>query len=141
MHNFTEHACTLNFVHFSVQLEFEACFHEHEKTKTVVQLHDVLGVVYKWIKLITYHLFVVLIGIPLMIIWAFVNGIMAFLYSWIWSPVLRLSIFWLAAILPLVTMPLVVIFKPLVDVSARIFRQIRIKANLNGQLYGQPQNV
>ena len=124
-----------------MQLEFEACFHEHKKTKTIRPVHNVLGVTYKWIKLITYHSFVFIIGIPLMIVWAFVNGIMAFIYSWIWSPALRLSIFWLAAALPLVTMPLVVIFKPLVDVSARMFRQIQIKANLNGQLYGQPQTV
>ena len=149
LHDFTEHTCTYTYIVNShtgisllnVQLEYDACFHEHKKSKTIRQVHDVLEFIYKWIKLITYHFFVFLIGIPLMIVWAFLNGIMAFIYSWIWSPVLRLSIFWLAAAMPLVTMPLVAIFKPLADVIGRMFRQIRIKADLNGQLYGQPQTV
>lgn len=123
------------------QLEFAACFHEHQKTKIFGMAHKVLEIVYKWIKLITYHVLAFAIGVPLMIVWAFLGGIFAFIYSWIWSPILRVLIFILAAVLPVATMPLVLLCRPLVDVSARMFRQIQIKANLNGQLYGQHQTV
>jgi len=120
-------------------LEFEATFHEHKKTALVAPVHQVLGVIYKWIKLITYHIFVFLVGIPMMIIWALVNGIMAFIYSWLWSPALRITIFWLAATVPLVTMPLVTIARPLVDVLARCFSKINVKGDLTGK--GFVQNV
>ncbi len=121
------------------QLEFDAAFHEHKKTSLAKPVHDILEIVYKWTKLITYHIFVIIIGIPLMIVWALVNGITAFTYSWIWSPAMRITIFWVAATLPLVTMPLVTIFRPLIDVAARCLSQIRIKTDLNGK--GFVQNV
>ncbi len=117
----------------SMQLEFAATFHEHKKTGLVKPVHDVLGIIYKWTKLITYHFFVFLIGIPVMIMWAFVNGIIAFIYSWLYSPALRVAIFWIAAMLPLVTMPLVAIYRPLVDATARCFSKIRIKGAFEGK--------
>ncbi len=52
---------------------------------------------------------------------------------------MRITIFWVAAILPLVTMPLVTIFRPLIDMAARCLSQIRIKTDLNGK--GFVQNV
>ncbi len=119
------------------QLEFSDAFHEHKKTSVVKPVHDVLGIIYKWIKLITYHVFVFLIGIPLMIIWALVNGITAFTYSWIYSPALRITIFWIAASLPLGTMPLVTLFRPLVDMGARCFSQIRLKGSVEGKGFVQ----
>ncbi|XP_064394053.1 uncharacterized protein LOC135341430 [Halichondria panicea] len=122
-----------------LSLEFDATFHEHKKTSLVKPMHDILGIVYKWTKLITYHVFVIIIGIPLMIVWALVNGITAFTYSWLWSPAMRITIFWIAATLPLVTMPLVTIFRPLTDVAARCLSQIRVKAALDGK--GFVQNV
>ena len=122
-----------------LQLEYKATFHEHEKTKVLEPVSKVLEIIYRWIKLIVYHFFVFIIGIPLMLMWAFLNGIMAFIYSWMWSPVLRISIFWLAATLPLATMPLVTIFRPLIDVAARCLRQIRLKGALTGN--GFVQNV
>ena len=125
--------------HISLQLEFEATFHEHKKTALFKPVREVLGLIYKWIKLIVYHFFVFVIGIPLLILWAIVNGITAFTYSWMWSPAVRISIFWYAAVLPLFTMPLVSIFRPFVDVAARCLRQIRIKGTLTGK--GFVQNV
>ena len=122
-----------------MQLEFDAAFHEHKKTSLVKPMHNILGIVYKWTKLITYHVFVIIIGIPLMIVWALVNGITAFTYSWLWSPAMRITIFWIAATLPLVTMPLVTIFRPLTDVAARCLSQIYVKAALDGK--GFVQNV
>ena len=66
------------------------------------------------------------------IIWAIINGIMVFVLVWLYQPLLRLTIMWVYAFTPLVTVPLQAIFTPLVDVGARIFRQIRIKATLDG---------
>lgn len=66
------------------------------------------------------------------ILWAIINGIMVFILVWIYQPALRMTIMWIYAITPLATVPLQAIFTPLVDVVARIFRQIRIKAKLDG---------
>ena len=118
----------------SLQLEFDKCFHEHKSTKTFPQLHACLGVTYKYTKLVIYHIFVILIGVPMTLLWALINGIMVFVLVWLYQPVLRLTIMWIYALTPLVTVPLQAIFTPLVDVGARIFRQIRIKAKLDGAL-------
>ena len=88
--------------------------------------------VYKYTKLVIYHIFVILIGIPLAIIWAVINGIMVFILVWLYQPVLRMTVMWIYAVTPLVTVPLQAIYTPLVDAHARIFRQIRIKAKLDG---------
>ena len=115
-----------------LQLEFEKCFHEHKSTKTFPQLHMCLGITYKYTKLVIYHIFVILIGIPISLLWAIINGIMVFVLVWIYQPALRMVIMWIYAITPLATVPLQAIFTPLVDVGARIFRQIRIKVRLDG---------
>ena len=117
-----------------LQLEFDACFHEHKSTKTWPQLYQLTGLMYKYTKLIVYHFFVILIGLILAFIWAVINGIMAFIHVWIWGPALKLSLLWIYAVIPLVTEPLRAIFTPLVDVQARVFRQIRVQANLTGPL-------
>ena len=64
--------------------------------------------------------------------WACLNGFMMFLFVWLYQPFLRLTIMWLYAFTPLVTVPLQAMLTPLVDVYARIFRQIRVKATLDG---------
>ena len=66
------------------------------------------------------------------LIWAVVNGIMVFILVWLYQPVLRMIVMWIYAVSPLVSVPLQAIYTPLVDVHARIFRQIRIKAKLDG---------
>ena len=91
-----------------------------------------LGITYKYTKLVVYHIFVILIGIPMALLWALLNGIMVFILVWLYQPALRVTVMWIYAVTPLVTVPLQAIFTPLVDIQARIFRQIRIKANLDG---------
>ena len=115
-----------------MQLEFDKCFHEHKSTKTFRQLNVCLGVTYKYTKLVIYHIFVILIGVPMAILWAILNGLMVFILVWLYQPVLRVTVMWIYALTPLFTVPIQAILTPLVDVSARIFRQIRIKANLEG---------
>ena len=120
------------FCNIIIQLEFDRCFHEHKSTKTFPQLNTCLGITYKYTKLVIYHIFVILIGVPMAILWAILNGIMVFILVWLYQPVLRVTVMWIYAFTPLVTVPIQAIFTPLVDVSARIFRQIRIKASLDG---------
>ena len=117
---------------FFLQLDFEACFHEHKSTKTWPPLHLVTGLMYKYTKLVVYHIFVILIGFVFAFIWAIINGITAFIHVWLWGPALKLTLLWIYAVTPLVTVPLRAIFTPLVDIQARIFRQIRVQANLTG---------
>lgn len=116
----------------SLQLEFDACFHEHKSTKTWPPLHLVTGVMYKYTKLVVYNIFVILIGFIFAFIWAIINGINAFIHVWLWGPALKLTLLWIYAVTPLVTVPLRAICTPLFDVLARIFRQIHVQANLTG---------
>ena len=62
-------------------------------------------------------------------------GFCAFYVNYVWSPSLRLALLLVASMLPLVTEPLRVLFSPLADAVARVFRQIRIKATLDGGLF------
>ena len=65
-------------------------------------------------------------------LWALLNAIMVFILVWLYQPVLRVTVMWIYAVTPLVTVPLQAIFTPLVDIQGRIFRQIHIKAKLDG---------
>ena len=113
-------------------MEFEDCFEEHNKTKTFAGLYKVLGIVYKYTKLVLYHIFVILIGVPLMFLWAIVNGIMAFILVWVWGPALRLLVVVVYSVAPAYVVPVQAIFSPIVDVFARIFRQCVIQAKMSG---------
>ena len=114
---------------------------------TIPILYKVLSVIYKYTKLVLYHIFVILIGIPLTIVWAISNGITVFVLVWVWGPLLRVTIVSVYAVAPLFTAPVRALFTPLVDMTARIFRQIHINSNVNGSLwrnsqehtYGQPR--
>ena len=120
------------FIILMIQLDFDKCFHEHPSTKTFPELNLCLGLCYKYLKLITYHILVFFIGIPMARLWAFFNGSVRFFYVWIYQPCLRLYVMWSYAFTPLVTVPFQAMLTPLVDVYARIFRQIRVKATLDG---------
>lgn len=117
-----------------MQLEFEDCFEEHNKTKTFAALYKVLGLVYKYTKLVLYHIFVIVIGIPLMFLWAIINGIMVFVLVWVWGPALRLIITVVYSTAPAFYVPVQAILSPIIDVFARIFRQCVIKGKLSGGL-------
>ena len=117
-----------------MQLSFEHFFEEDKDTMTFHALHKVLGLVYKYTKLAYYHFFVILFGIPITIVCAFINSLMAFVLVWLWGPVLRLTIILTYAVTPLATVPIQAILTPLVDVQARFFRQIRVHAVLGGSV-------
>ena len=68
------------------------------------------------------------------ILWAILNGLFVFIHVWIYLPIMKITVFWVYAFAPLVAAPIQAVFTPLVDVSARIFRQIRVKATLNGNI-------
>ena len=87
---------------------------------------------YRYTKLGVYHFLVVLIGFALAFLWAIINGINTFIHVWVWGPFLKFIVVWIFALAPLITEPLRAILTPLVDVHARIFRQIRVHANLTG---------
>ena len=117
-----------------MQLEFDKCFQEHKSTYTIPLVYKVIGYVFKYTKLVVYNIFVIIFGFLFAFLWALIYGIVVFVLSWIWSPALRLTLLTVNAILPAVTEPLRALFMPLVDVSARFFRQIRIKLSLDGGL-------
>ena len=126
---FSIHGPLTKFICFSFQLDFEDCFTEHEKTKTFSALYQVLGIIYKYTKLVLYHIFVIIVGIPLTIVWAIVNSITTFYLVWMWGPALRLFMVLIYAVAPAVTIPFNALVSPVVDVFARIFRQCRIRVS------------
>ena len=111
-------------------MDFKECFHEHESTKTIQPVYKVMGLTYKYIKLVTYHLFVLFLGFIPVVLFALINGVVSFVHVWIFSPLAKVTLLWVYAIVPLAVAPLKAFFTPLVDVQARIFRQIRV--NLSG---------
>lgn len=115
-------------------MEFEACFKEHKSTRTYPKIYQVFGYVFKYTKFVTYHILVVIFGIFLAFLWAVILSIVSFVISWLWNPSLKAMLLVVGATLPAVTEPLKALFTPLVDVAARIFRQIHVKGSLDGKL-------
>lgn len=113
-------------------MEFEDCFKEHYKTKTRSSLYQYLGLIYKYTKLTLYHILVLLLGIPSMLIWAIINAVLTFILVWMWGPMLRALIVCMYALAPWVYVPYTAIMTPIIDVQARIFRQCIIRAKLSG---------
>ena len=79
-------------------------------------------------------------------LWAMILGILSFVLTWMWRPGLMAVILVVNTTLPAVTEPLKALFTPLVDMQARIFRQIRVQGWLNGGLFDslagkKPQHV
>ncbi|KAL5476229.1 hypothetical protein EMCRGX_G026146 [Ephydatia muelleri] len=117
-----------------LKLDFEDCFREHKSTKLVDPIYKVYGITYKYIKLAVYHLLVLVFGIPIAIIWALINAIIAFTCTWLWSPVLKIVVLLIYGISPLVTETVRAFMSPLVDMSARILRQIRLHVTTGDKL-------
>lgn len=57
---------------------------------------------------------------------------MAFMVTWVLQPSIRLGLFVVGAVLPVFLEPLKIVLSLLRDVQARVFRQIRINAELGG---------
>ena len=62
---------------------------------------------------------------------ALLSALTSFLYTWLWGPLLKNFTFWVYALAPVVSVPVQALYTPLVDASARVFRQIRISASLD----------
>ena len=124
-----------------LQLEFEDCFEEHHKAKTYPALYQVLGIVFKYTKFIIYHFFVVILGIPIMFLWALLNGMMTFGLVWIWGPALRMFVVLAYSVAPALYVPVQAVFSPIIDVQARIFRQCVIQAKVSGGLKTSREQV
>ena len=70
------------------------------------QLYKVVEIIYKYTKLTIYHIFVILIGIPMAIVWAIVNGITVFTVVWLCGPAIKLTVSLVYALAPAFTAPL-----------------------------------
>ena len=88
---------------------------------------------FTYIKLFVYNFLVLILGLPLAVLWGIIIAISAFIYTWIWGPALKTVLMWLYASVPLVLAFLRSVYRPFVDVSARIFRQIRLRSSVNGK--------
>lgn len=114
-------------------MEFEACINEDPNTKALPKLVSHLSTGYKYTKLVTYVIFLILLGVPLTFVWGCANGVAIFYYVWIWGPILKLSKLVIHGLAPLIVMPTQVCCTPVVDVFARTWRQLRLQAIILGQ--------
>ena len=87
---------------------------------------------YKYTLIIVYHFFVLLLGVLIAVICAIINAITAFIHVWVYGPFLKLYLVVIYGLAPLVVAPIRAVYRPLVDASARVFRQIRVDGKLNG---------
>jgi hypothetical protein len=117
-----------------LNLDFKECFHEHESTRTIGIYYKAMDFTYKYVKLIVYHFLVFTLGIIFAILFAVLNAVLAFVHVWIYGPFLKIVLMWIYALAPFVTAPLRAIHLPLVDVSARFFRQFRLQAHISGPI-------
>ena len=136
----------LTLMYISFQLDFEKCFQEHKSTETIKPIKKVIGIVFKYTKLVVYNILVIVFGFLFAFLWAITYGIVVFILTWIWSPVQRLTLITIHFLLPLTTETLRALLYPLADAVGRIFRQIRVKASFDGGLNlqglaGRTQNV
>ena len=97
-------------------------------------MYKINGYIFKYTKLFVYNFLVVLLGFFLSFLLAIVLGVASFVLAWMWNPGLKALMMALGAILPVITEPMKVFLTPLVDVQARVFRQIRVQGWLNGGL-------
>lgn len=75
---------------------------------------------------------VIILGSFFALLWGILSGIVAFIVVWIWNPGLKLAVFVFYSIAPAIYAPPKTFLRPYVDIYARIFRQIHIKANFGG---------
>ena len=125
---------------FFFQLHFENLFEEDNDTKIFRELFKCLGLVYKFFKLVLYHVFVIFLGIPLAMLWGVINGVVIFVLVWLWTPLLRLVIVTVHAVTPVATVPIQAVLAPLFDAIGRIFGHIRVRADLKGLQAGTSDN-
>lgn len=114
-----------------MQLDFNRFFEEDKDTKTFPAIYKAVGLVYKYIKLVLYHVLVIVLGIPLAILWAILNGIMIFVYVWIWGPVLRFFIIHVYSVAPAATVPVRAILGPVFETIGLMLSHIRFKGKLS----------
>lgn len=114
-------------------MEFEDCIEEHPNTQVLPKLIHYLGLGYKYTKLVVYCIFLILIGVPMTFVWACINGTAVFYCVWCWGPSLKLIKLFVHSFAPAIVLPMQVICSPIVDIFARILRQMRVQAIVLGQ--------
>ncbi|XP_019857380.1 PREDICTED: uncharacterized protein LOC109585694 [Amphimedon queenslandica] len=115
-----------------LDLDFKTVFYEHQSTPTIPQVYAIYNKVFHFTKAIVYNGLVLIFGIFITLVWAFLASILAFVTTWVWWPIMRSALFVSGATIPAVVEPMKAFLTPLADVHARIFRQIRINATFNG---------
>ena len=115
------------------QLEFEDCIDKHPNTLIIPKLNHFLSLSYKYTKLVAYCIFLIVVGVPLTFVWGCVNGSTVFCCMWVWSPILKLILLSVHSCAPAIVVPIQVLCAPIVDVAARIFRQVRLQAIILGR--------
>lgn len=113
-------------------MEFEACIEEHPHTQVLPKLMHYLNLCYKYTKLVVYCICLILVGVPMTFVWGCVNGAAVFCCVWLWGPTLKLIKLSVHSCAPACVLPVQVICTPIVDVFARILRQVRMQAIVLG---------
>ena len=94
-----------------LQFEYKKAFREHKGAKTVKPCQKYLKPVYSFFLVCTYNVLVVVLGLCLIIVWALINAIVAFIQTWCISPLTRVSLVLVRGLLPIVLEPLGMLIK------------------------------
>lgn len=73
--------------------------------------HKYLKLIYSCFLASTYNVLVVVLGVCLTIVWAVINGIVAFFQTWCISPLTRVMLVIVRGLLPLILEPLGMLIK------------------------------
>ena len=113
-------------------MEYKECFTEHKSLQTQRHLKEATKLVYTCTLIVVYHIFVFLLGIVMAFVGGIINAINVFCHVWVCGPALKLFILWTYTCASVIIAPIRAIYRPLVDASARVFRQIRIDGKWSG---------
>ena len=116
-----------------LQVGYDSYFHEGKSTRIFGPCYICVGFLYKGINLIVYNIFAILIGVPMVFVWAILNALMMMLYVWIFQPIIKNVILCTYIWCPLCTICFTALCTPIVDMFARCLRQIRVKVNLESE--------
>lgn len=98
-----------------LQFAFKKTFREHSGANASKCMYGTLNALYSITLKVTYNIFLMFCGFFLALIWGILNGAVAFLQTWILSPLLRVSLVLVKGIMPMILDPLSLILKAVGD--------------------------
>ena len=115
-----------------LQLDFDDVFTEEKDTTTRSEFKEAQQAIYKYSKLIYYNILSIFIGIPLSLMWGFINASALFVIVWMIYPTIKLAY---VVLYPMIggayTITCSSWWAPFVDTCGRLLKQIHVNIKKN----------